>query len=664
MRTLNKGFYVRLACQNLWRNRLLNVPYFIASAVMSCVYFMCMTIIRSQTITNMSYGENMQMCFSVGIGIMSLLIAIFMLYINSFLIKRRKKEFGLYAVLGLEKRHVARVIIWENLFRSLASLALGILSGCALGRLVFLALFSALGELAPGSTFDLPLSAFAITGIVFAVIFVLTTLSNLWHVARADAIELLKGAKKGEKKVRFTVPITVLGLALLAWAYYTSITVTNPLSALMMFFVAVFAVIIATYLLFTGGSVFLLKRLKNNKHFYYKPKNFVAVAGMTHRMKQNAVGLASICILSTMVLVTVCTCVSLYTGQEDILRRSYPYDMVVQMNDDDDPARIEKLVQTTAAQNGVHVTESLHYTYAQRVRIDEQALEEATEKQDMNAMMNVMGNSYEIRIISSAEYARVTGETLSIADDQWLSIAQFDVDAGKLEGCAGHLKNTVFTRRETITPERMSVWIAVVNDPERLPAMFTNPDNNIRMQGSGTNHPYYFDFDADDKTLLNISHQVDEALKSEHAGAYISQSRAEGRMQGRSLYGGLLFLGAFFTVLFLCNTALIIYFKQLSEGYDDRERFVIMQQVGMDELQVKRTINRQVMIVFFLPLVAALVHLAAAGNMIIKLLQMFALFDVGLTLLCMAVTALLFGIVYWVVYRFTSIAYYKIVKAA
>ena len=627
MSTLAKGFFIRLASGNLKRNRRMYVPYFIASTVVVSIYFLVTTIIYMRTLANVEYSKNFQMLFGIGMVVMSVLIFPFMLYINSFLIKRRKKEFGLYGILGLEKRHVGRVIFWENLMLSLAALIFGILVGCVFGKLVFMLLLWALRWAAAGSLFTIPWQAFVYTSALFAGIFFVTTLYNLLHVRLANPIDLLKGEKKGEKKVRGIIPLTILGLLLLGWAYYTSMTVSNALVAINQFLIAVVAVIVATYLLFTTGSQWVLNRLRKNKNFYYKPNNFVAVSGMFHRMKQNAAGLATICILSTMVLVTISTCISLWLGQEDILKVMYPSDVSVSIKKESTDAQIAELnalIDRLAPENNVKTIDRFSYSYMRSMLIyrDGKFSDPAF---DSSFNSDIYSNYlYSIAIVPLDNYNENCAANETLDGNEILVVSDSDL-GGLKEVPAG---TTTYTVKKTIpssgfTMDRGSIHSIhfVVKDIEAMKAMYAGlfPDNTDAVPSR--------------VITFNVEGSRDDGL------AFAKALRAQGwslpamsriddiftnRIEAYTIYGGLLFLGIFFTVLFITATVLIIYFKQVSEGYDDKDRFEILQKVGMEDDEVKLTINKQIVIVFFLPLVGALIHLLAASNMIVRLLELFS----------------------------------------
>lgn len=677
---LAKGFYFKLASANLVRNRRMYVPYLIATVIMSAMYFIILNLVFSQSISNMSYGPVMQSMLSFGLVVMSVFVIGYMLYINSFLIKRRKKEFGLYGVLGLEKRHVARVIAWENILLNLPALALGILAGCLFGKLVLMLLLYVL-RTAPDSTYELTGGAFITTILIFFAIFVLTTLYNLFQVRLANPVDLLQGEKKGEKKMRGMVPMTILGLLLLGTAYYVAITAESPTVSIALFWPAVIAVIIATWLLFTSGSVFVLNLLRKNKRFYYKPRNFIAVSSLIHRMKQNAAGLANICILSTMVMVTVSACCALFFGQEGILRKEYPDDLKLTYYGDTVAIREQAVdalmdrARSLAEEQNVEIDSLFSFESAgDMIIVQDGRMYFRDQNDQFPAGLDVenMEYYYTLNYISLADYNAATGSTESLAADEILLLTEADI---------GRPANLFDFRVQAVlggSPFTMgpngpydSVIYAVVPDMEAALRLM-QAVNPAHVEAETDVDRYFIRSmvlnisgeEADCLLYANQLYQSFNEINSQMADAagYSYWNIFEARNDYYGLYGGLLFLGAFFTILFLTNTVLIIYFKQVSEGMDDRERFEILQKVGMDDREVKKTINRQILIVFFLPLVTALVHIAAATNMITRMLQVFQLYNTGLTFFCILITCLVFSLVYVLVYRFTARTYYKLVK--
>ncbi len=649
------------------------IPFVLCYSIMMGIYFMVITIMTSKGVKNIPSGESLQSMFMFGMVIMTILIVIFMVYINSFLIKRRKKEFGLYGILGLEKRHVGKVIILENFLITSFSGIFGIITGCVVGKLVFMLIYYSL-NVTSDSSYILSIEAFILTAALLFVIFTITSVLNLLQVSLANPIDLLKAQNMGEKRVRFIKIKTFLGLGFIIWAYYTALSVNNALTALNKFFIAVLAVIAATYLLFEAGSLFFLNLLKSRKKIYYKTNNFISISGMLHRMKQNAAGLASICILSTMVLVTVSTCTSLYMGQEDMLKQMNPSDISVSIYNKPDNEKIEEVenfIKDTALKYKVEFSDIYGYSKYQATVLlkDNNIL-----PMDSGIYGSVKGleenNQYikSVEILTSEEYNRILGKAVSL-EEQEIILVTSDKELGRKEtlNIPGNFivkeidnDNKLINKKHVIETDKL---ILVVKDIPSSEKLFTNLSPSVDA--------------TDAKAFLLAVVIANVSDEGKDVGAFAGELREKGividkvqrvntiyanRTEGYGIYGGLLFLGIFFTVQFLSSAVLIIYFKQVSEGYDDSSRFIIMQNVGMDEKEVKSTINKQILLVFFLPLVGALMHVAFARQMIIKLLGVFSLYNTALTTWCMLITSLVFTVSYIIFYKQTAKVYYKIVK--
>ncbi|MDF2587241.1 MAG: transporter permease [Anaerocolumna sp.] len=666
---LGKRFFVRLAATNIKRDKKMYVPFIIAFSAIVSIYFMVVTIMYSKGLADVPSGDTLQSLFQVGFVIMSLMTVIFMLYINSFLIKRRKREFGLYGILGLEKRHVGRVIMWENSIISGISILLGILSGCIFGKLIFLLIFYTL-RVSSNSKFDLPIEAFIYTFILFFGIFVLTTMFNLLQVRLANPIDLLKGERIGEKKVRFVMIKTLLGISLLIWAYYSALTVSNALGALNTFLLAVIAVILATQFLFEAGSLFFLNLLKNNKKIFYKANNFIAIAGLSHRMKQNAAGLASICILSTMVLITVSTTTALYLGQEDMIKLMNPNDIQIESHTDltdENMDQLNNLIQKTSKESNIEIEDQ--YTYHQYKDIYLYRNHEFSSVsddiyKDMTKYREMEKYLWEASFITIDEYNEITQKSETLSDNEIVllvndelkdlfgnktvnQLAEFKVKSIEFDSKLTHGKNGELNKQLFIIVQKQDDILKFI---QSMNSKFREENANIitilNVKGENSN-------------LLTFS-KVMKAVDID--SVYRVNSIFYDREDGYGIYGGLLFLGIFFTILFLTATVLIIYFKQISEGYDDKERFVILQKVGMDDREVRKTINKQILIVFFLPLIGALLHVTVARHIILKLLEVFYLYNIVLTTVCIIATCIVFILAYIFVFRLTAKTYYKIVK--
>lgn len=644
------------------------MPFILCYSIMMGIYFMVITIMTSDGVKNVPAGESLQSMFVFGMVIMTILIVIFMLYINSFLIKRRKREFGLYGILGLEKRHVGKVIVLENLLISFLSGIFGILSGCIVGKLVFMLIYYSL-NITPDSRYVISHLSFLITGVLVLALFIMTSVFNLLQVSLTNPVDLLKAQNMGEKKVKFIKIKTVAGLGLIIWAYYTAVSVSNPLTALNKFFLAVLAVIAATYLLFEAGSLFFLNVLKSRKRIYYKTNNFISISGMLHRMKQNAAGLASICILSTMVLVTVSTCTALYMGQEDILKQMNPSDITIDIYKSPDSEKInevKKLVKDTANKFDVELSDLYGYRkYKTTVLIKNNSISAMDDKiygsikdlEENNQYMNTL------EIITIEEYNRILGSETTLSDNEVILLTS--VNRPEINEATNipleFLIKEINTDNKLINKknlEETDVVYIIVKDDESAIKFLTDLSPNANIEKDGV---VLANINNEGKNIATFSSELKEK------GILIDKvlrvnTIYTNRTEGYGIFGGLLFLGIFFAIQFLAATVLIIYFKQISEGYDDNGRFIIMQNVGMDEKEVKRTINKQILLVFFLPLAGALVHVAFARQMIIKLLGVFSLFNTSLTTWCMVITSLVFTVSYIIFYNQTARVYYKLVK--
>ena len=666
---MGKSFFLRMALTNIKRDQKMYVPFAIASTIFVSIYFMVVTIMHSRGIADVPAGKNLQDMFGIGMVVMNVIAVIFMFYINSFLIKRRKKEFGLYGILGLEKRHVGRIIVWENFIISGASILTGILFGCIFGKLIFLIIFYSL-RVSPNSRFLLPPEAFTYTTVLFLGIFLFTSIFNLLKVRLANPIDLIKGDRMGEKKVRFVLLKTLSGAVLLGWAYYCALTVNNALSALTQFLLAVLAVITASFLLFEAGSLFFLSILKSKKTLYYKANNFIAIAGLFHRMKQNAAGLASICILSTMVLVTVSTCTALFLGQEDMLKRMNPNDMEIQMSEavtEEQIKQLDTLITLSAKENNITIQDQFSYNYY----VDSLLLKDgilsapAPDAYKSNKSLSEIAQYLrEINYITLEAYNKICGTNETLSENEILLLTDRETNTDSIyTSIPGDFKiksivqDSKFIKgKNSETDSKLFIVTADKQTGINLAKLLNPGLKEIYM-----NRTHIINVSGNNKKLNLFSKEIQEkGLKIENVIHY--KSIFTDREEGYGVYGGLLFLGIFFTIQFLAATVLIIYFKQISEGYEDKERFIILQKVGMDDPEVKKTINMQILIVFFLPLAGALLHVSMAKHMITKLLEAFRLFNNTLTGWCIFVTCIVFMAAYILVYRITAKTYYKIVK--
>jgi len=672
--SMSKVFYPKLAVTTIKKNGKFYFPYILTCICTVAMYYIMCFIKSNDGINKMPGADSLEQIMGLGTNVIAIFSVIFLFYTNSFLIKRRKKELGLYNILGMEKRHIAKILFYETIMTGVISIITGLLLGILFSKLILLLYAKLL-------SFDIPFGFFiSVHGIksslrLFSAIFLLLLISNLFRIKLAKPIELIKGGNVGEKEPKTKLLMAILGTSCLGIGYYIAITTESPLDALILFFVAVILVIIGTYLLFNAGSIALLKLLRKNKNYYYKTKHFTSISGMIYRMKQNATGLANICILSSMVLVMVSGTLSLYFGAEDAHKNRYPYDIKVSKTLQEKNSESDKLMQsvldTVSAQNRKVVkikdyeslSIALHYDKGQFTT---------------NITNDFTGSNYEIFVfITAAEYTHITGKTLNIADYDVIAFS----NKRQIEDTFTLFGQT-YTVRERL--EDMPIFsdyraIAmnlhfIILSSDKVFADITNAQ--LEAYGKGASEPIYeiyLDIDGTDEEKIACAQAIDNSTRDKveyitDDGSigyrYINymQSRQMRAKQFYTLYGGFLFLGLFLGTLFMMATALIIYYKQISEGYDDKERFQIMQKVGMSKDEIKATVRSQVLKVFFLPIIAAAIHIAAAFKMITKLLALMNLTNVPLFFWCTVVTLLVFAVIYGVVYALTAKVYYNIVE--
>ena len=670
---MNARFLSRLARQNLRKNARSYGPFLLAAVLTVCMFYIISSLAVDPGLQSMTGATTIQIVIRYGMVVVGLFSVIFLFYTNSFLIKRRKREFGLFNVLGLEKKHLAGVIAFETLYVALVSLGLGLLLGVALDKLLLLTVAKILGVAAPMGFF-VSLWVVAVTAALFGGIFLLIFLYSIRQVYVARPVELLQAEHAGEREPKAKWLLALVGAGCLGAGYYIAVTTTDVLQAIFLFFVAVVLVIIGTYLLFTAGSVALLKLLKKNKRYYYKTRHFTAVSGMMYRMKQNAVGLANICILSTMVLVMVSGTSCLMLGMESALHERYPYDMNISRSDE---ATIE-LSKKAVADAGIVPENETEYSYVTCAAYSVPGGLDVT----VDYTLDTESNLADVMVTDLADYNRCTGQDYDLAPGEiLLKTARTDYAGDTLE-----LLGRTYTVKERVEPmvkygnmtaNLTESWYIVVADRAELEQI--NEALSVE-KGVAQSAQYQLDgdyklrrfygFDVaghDEETALNArlairaawnKAQEDESV--DLAGTY--ECRAWERQDFVSLYGSLFFLGMFLGLLFTMAAILIIYYKQMSEGRDDRERFQIMQKVGMSRLEVKRTIQAQVLIVFFLPLVTAGVHTGFAFPILNRVMTLFNLMSTSFYLWCVLGVFVLFAALYAVVYSLTARTYYRLVS--
>lgn len=661
--TLGKFFYSKLALSNLRRNKNAYVPYILACIGIVFTYFLFCLIGRNDGMKNLNGRDALAMIFSFGEVVVGIFSVIFILYANSFLMKRRKKEIGLYGILGLEKRHVSYVMFYETLFMGFFSISIGLIFGVVFGKLVFLGLMKILNT-AGDSTFQLSISAFIKTIVFFSIIFGATLVLNYISVHVTNPIALLKGEEQGEKEPKTKIITAILGLILLGIGYYMALTVNSSIAAINEFFIAVLFVIGGTYFIFTAGSIALLKILKRNKNFYYKPKNFISISSMIYRMKQNAAGLATICILSTMVLVTASTTIALYAGEEEILRVMSPFDITVTAESKEIDEDFLNQVKGKAKEHNVTVTSQTVFSYKESGGMLKENVYDEMDREKYS-MEDLENYSCTITYITIDEYNKIANlsktlnkneiilvnpsydykyDNLTIGDVN-LAIKERNIFDGLVMNTQGYYKSMyVVLNKEDFT-----------NVEKELLKIDSKNYDNIEKSS------IYQNLKGNEKNRIKYAEDLENLVKN-FEGSKDVDSIDINRGQSFQIYGGLLFIGVFLSLLFLLATVLIIYFKQVSEGFNDRKRFIILRKVGMDEKSIKQTINKQIIMVFFLPLIGAIVHIAFAFKMICSMLKMFYLTNTDLFLQCTVGVIVIFSVIYATVYLTTAKVYFKVVN--
>lgn len=664
---MNKGMYTKLAITNIKNNRQFYFPYLLTGIITVAMFYIMCALESNPGIQSMPGAKDLGLILRLGIGVIGIFAVIFLFYTNSFIIKRRKKELGIYNILGMEKRHIAKILSKEAFFTAIIAIGGGLVTGVLFHKLACMLLYRMIG-FNGGITFSFSKKGVMITAILFAIVYLLTYIYDLFQVQLANPIELLQSGNKGEREPKTKAIMAVLGVLCLGTGYFIAITTKNPIKALTLFFVAVILVIIGTYLLFTAGSIALLKILRRNKGYYYQTKHFTSVSGMIYRMKQNAVGLANICILSTMVLVAVSTTVSLYVGVEDIMKERYPNEINISAYyDTGAPAEdsIAPIVEKSVKESGRKIRHEEDYLELYFAAIKDQGQYSLDKEKVKTAGDRVSGFVVLTREDCKKKYNEEIPE-LAENEVALLTIKKTDMDTLVLENRSYHVKEIKQFQNtedfETIADIMDEYYYVIVNDVQDMERLWQLQKDIYQENSSSISRQVRLDIDGDSEQKKECFENIKTALEPEQAKARILiDSRQSNLDEFYQIYGGFLFLGLFLGILFLMITVLIIFYKQISEGYDDKERFSIMEKVGMSNDEVKATIRSQVRTVFFLPILMAAIHVGMAFPMIKRLLSLFGLSNTALFAGCMAGTILVFALIYLLVFLKTSKTYYKIV---
>ena len=674
------GFYIRLAKDGIMKNRKLYFPYILTCICMIMMFYIIYYLGFSADFTSVRGGDMLQSFLMLGVFVIAIFSLIFLYYTNSFLIRRRKKEFGLYNILGMGKRNLVKILVWENILTATLSIVSGLLLGIVFSKLAELAALRILGG-KTGFAIRVEPKPVIATAVLFIGIFLLIMLRMIFYIFRLRPVEMLKSENVGEKPPKANWILALIGVALLAGAYYLAVAVIDPLSAMLMFFIAVVMVIIATYLLFISGSVALCKLLQKNKKYYYKTKHFVSLSSMIYRMKRNGAGLASICILSTMVLVTLSSTVCLYAQTEDGIQKRYPHDIMMDLTSDDytETEPYKEIVSEVLSEYGeeaenvedFHLYSAAGFQYGDELRLSMADYSE-TGTGDIESIRSIY-------MIDLEAYNRLTGENREMTDDEFLLYpfkADYDYDTISIAGGGTWnvelLEQQPFPVGAAQANAEGSYFIvakdlSVIQQIEEYRNSLAQEDDSLIA--TYIEESYGFDLACDDEKQTEIYNTILErigALTSQENGVeyphYFIDSKAGGRIDYIAINGGLFFLGVLLGAVFLFGTVLIMYYKQISEGYEDQDRFDILMKVGMTRKEVKQSINSQVLTVFFLPLVTAGIHLAFAYPLISKILLLMSATEEKILIIVTICCYLVFALFYVIVYMITSKGYYTIVS--
>ena len=680
---MRANLYPKLAWDGIRKNKRFYLPYILTCIGMVMMFYIIHYLAAMPTLKEMPGGDSMTMVLGFGFWVIALFAVIFLFYTNSFLMRRRQKEFGLYNMLGMGKNHLSILLLWENGILFSVSMVGGLLSGILLSKLAELFMIMLMGGEAT-YTLRIDPKAFRDTWTIFIPVFAMIFVKGLIQIRRSSAVNLVKSDTVGEKPPRANYVLGIAGILILAGAYYIALSIKSPLIAMAWFFLAVCMVIVATYLLFISGSVMLCRLLQKNKRYYYKPNHFVSVSSMVYRMKRNGAGLASICILCTMVLVIMMGAGSLYVGQEESLNTRYPHEFAASVDflTEGETKRYSEekadyfYAQVDEVLNSYDVTpenaeQVLSTTATGMLKDGALILDPSTVDAANTETMEYVTQIYLIPL-SAYNQCMGTDKTLN-SGEVFLHCVRRTYDAPVITLSDG----TVLTVKEHLTDMMGSGEAAM----QIIPSMFIVTDDIEAVMESFNKElgsmsgeykcrlevSYSFDADLSEEQQMELGEAIRERVRElDYTGdggfySYNVACKAEERADFYGLFGGIFFLGIFLSILFLAATVLIIYYKQVTEGYEDEARFEIMRKVGMTAKDIRKSINSQMLTVFFLPLVTAAVHTAFAFPIVQKLLAIFNLRNTALSLMVTGVAIVIFGIFYGVIYKITSNAYYSIV---
>ena len=678
---MKKFFYPRLAFDGIRKNKRLYLPYILTQIGMIMMYYIVIFLRYGESLKG-TFGEGtVSIVLMLGGWVIAIFACIFLFYTNSFLIRRRKKEFGLYNILGMDKKNISILLFWESLITSAISLFCGLVLGVALSKLAELGLVKAIGGTDISYVFHVSPTAILLTVGVFAVIFLLIFINSVRQIMGASAVTLIRSENLGEKPPKANPLLGIIGAALLIGAYITAVVITEPLSAILVFFIAVIMVIIGTYLLMIFGSVLLCRFLQKRKNYYYKPNHFISVSSMTYRMKRNGAGLASVCVLATMVLVMISSTTCLLFGTEDSINTRYPRDIVLSTGfdtidglDDSNLKKVAAGVDSLAASHKANASNFASY----RSVVTVGTISDGGKLVAGGTGVTIGSNSNAyicFDVVPIEDYNAVMGTNETLEPDEVIVYSyrmKYKYDTVTLgDGKTYKVKKTAdsfLIDGDSAVNIASSIYI-FVPDFKSAATDFAKPENHNGVRTVNYKYFRFFDTDLDtagERALCNDYIDATKPAMSSYGNmiTFSIDSGNVGRDDYYSAFGSLFYLGVMLSVVFIFAAVLIIYYKQVSEGYEDQSRFEIMQKVGMTKKEIRKSINSQLLTVFFLPLAGAGLHMIFASVIIRRILFSFNFNFSALFFITTAICFVAFALFYTLVYRITSNAYYKIVSGA
>lgn len=655
-----RSVYLKLSIDNIVKNKKIYFPFILSSVLSIFLMYIVTSFKFNPNIIESPFGNGLIQILNFGSVIMKIFVFIFLFYTNSFIIRRRKKELGLYGILGMEKKHVAKVVFYELFIIYIISLVIGFFTSIVLDKLMYLLLIKMIGQ--PGEIgFYISFPAIFFVGVYITFIFVLMFINSFRYIHLSKPIALLNSSKVGEKEPKAKFLLSLIGIILIGVGYFLSLTTKNPKDAIPTFFIAVTLVILGTYILFTTVSIAILKMLKKSKSFYYKPENFISISGMIYRMKQNAVGLANIAILSTMVLVGVSTTFSLWVGVDDLIKTKYPKDMVADLKNVENinqARKVDTIILSESKKLNIRPQEFISYdNLGFRAKLKDGKISELIQG------FSFPKDSISVEIGHLTDYNKNFNKNLSLKDNEiYVFSKDFKIPLKTLD-IFGKKFNVKKLDEKYLTPDISKTLMInkldiLVNNQET----FKKISALISEKGEHElSRKILFNTNTNKENDIKLIDSLQKSIKNEDYLLLI-EAKSIVSLELKGIYAGIFFIGSFLSLLFLIATIIIMYYKQVAEGLEDKNKFEIMQRVGLDKDLIRKSINSQILTVFFTPLIVAGLHLIFAFPLITKLLSLLMLTNIRLFMIVTCISVIIFSIVYYAIYKITSKVYYEAIN--